>query len=497
MPVNGHDLWLILPFILLLAAGALAIVADMFIGRNERAAIPFVSLGGVVAAACTLVSQWGANEDAFGGTIRVDDFSIVLGLAALGATALSVLMSISYVRAAKVDFGEFYALMLTACAGALLLAQANDLIGIFLSIEILSISVYCLTGITRDREKSSEGAMKYFIMGAFSTGFMLYGIALLYGASVSTSALASAGPAAGDAASLRLSTLAHIPTGNGLFLAGTALFLIGILFKIGAVPFHAWTPDAYEGAPAPVTGFMAATVKAGAFAALLRAALIAFPALAHEWSTLLALLAAATMVVGNLFALAQTNFKRLLAYSSIGHTGYLLIGVVVSGLSPTASAGVLYYVIAYAIMTVGSFGLVSLLSREGGEVEDIPQFNGLASRRPGLAAALTVFMASLAGIPPTAGFMGKLLIFREAIRFDYTWLALIGIATSMLSAYYYLKIVVAMYMREPEKGEEFALSSDRWGAGLALAAAAAGTILIGLLPSRFIEWSLAGVRSLL
>lgn len=501
MPVTAHDVLLLSPFLAILGAAGLAVAADLFIGRLERAALPFLSVAGLAAAAMALVNLWGRNEEAFAGAIRTDDFSIVLGLTAVGATAISVLMSATYVRPAAVDFGEFYALMLTACAGAVLLAQANDLMMVFLGIEILSISIYCLTGITRDREKSAEAAMKYFIMGAFSTGFLLFGFAFLYGAAASQ----PASPGALSSACLRLDSFASIPADNPLLLAGLALFLIGFSFKLGAVPFHAWTPDAYEGAPAPVTGFMAAVVKAGAVGALLRAATVAFPHLAYEWGTLLALLAAATMIVGNLFALAQTNLKRLLAYSSIGHTGYILVGVATAALAsdgaghlqPESLSAVVFYVAAYAVTTVGSFGIVSLLSRPGAELEDVSHFAGLASKRPAAAAAMTLFMASLAGIPPTAGFIGKFLIFKEAVSSPETlWLALIGIATSMLSAYYYLKIVVSMYMRAPEKGEEFGLTNERWGAGFALALSAAGTVLLGVVPMRLIEWCAASIREL-
>ncbi|KAF0246062.1 MAG: NADH-quinone oxidoreductase subunit [Planctomycetota bacterium] len=504
MTLGAHDLQLFAPVLILLGSAAVAVTADLFAEKIERGALPFISLGGTVAAAISLLSLWGRNEEAFGGALRIDGLAIVMGLAACAATALSVLMSASYVRSAGVDFGEYYGLMLTAAAGAVILAQANDLMSVFLGIEIMSIAVYCLTGITRDREKSTEAAMKYFIMGAFSTGFLLFGIALLYGAVVTTGGADGILQSPSQSALLRLDALARVPANTPLLVAGLALFLVGAAFKIGAVPFHAWTPDAYEGAPAPVTGFMAGVVKAGVFAVLLRTAMVSFPSPgidvepASTWSGALAFVAAATMVVGNVCALAQTNLKRLLAYSSIGHSGVILVGVVVASESqnPAPAAAVLFYVLAYVIMTAGSFGLISLLAREGGELENLSQFSGLAARRPAAAAAMTLFMASLAGIPPTAGFMGKFLIFREAINNrEFLWLAITGIAASIVSAYYYLKIVVAMYMRDPEKGEEFPRGDDRWGAILGLALASIATVALGLCPAKVIDWCTAAIQS--
>jgi NADH-quinone oxidoreductase subunit N len=495
MPVSGHDLFLLAPVLMLLAGGALAVVADLFGPSREAGLMPFISLGSIAAAAFVLAGAWGRPESAFGGAIRVDGVAVVAGMTVLAATALSVLMSLSWSRPSGVDFGEFYALMLTAASGALLLTQSGDLMTAFLGIEVLSISVYCLVAITRDREKSIEAAIKYFVLGAFATGFLLFGIAFLYGAVISQ---AGAGDAAGSqAALLSFEAVGNVHFESPLLLAGLALFLIGIAFKIGAVPFHAWTPDAYEGAPAPVTGFMASVVKIAAFTLLVRAGMTAFPSLSTTWASVLCLLAAASMIVGNVFALTQGNLKRLLAYSSIGHTGYILVGVIAASESPAAGSAVLFYLATYAVTTVGAFGLLSLLAREGDELENVASFDGLAARRPAAAAAMTIFMASLAGIPPTGGFMGKFVVFREAIQLAtgsspdssrYMMLAVIGIATSMISAYYYLKIVVAMYMSPPAKGEEHAVGSEGWGAGLALILATAGTMLLGTLPQSLITW---------
>lgn len=497
MTIGATDIELFSPVLILLGSAALAVTADLFPRKVERGALPFISIGGVVAAAIALVSLWGRNAEAFGGSIRVDGLAITMGLAACAATALGVLMSASYVRSAGVDFGEYYGLMLTSAAGAVMLAQANDLMTVFLGIEVMSIAVYCLTGITRDREKSAEAAMKYFIMGAFSTGFLLFGIAFLYGAVLTTGGADGILSSPSQLSLLRLDALAAVPATSPLLAAGLALFLIGACFKVGAVPFHAWAPDAYEGAPAPVAGFMAGAVKAGVFALVLRAAMVAFPHLAVEWSGALAIVAAATMILGNVCALAQTNYKRLLAYSSIGHTGVILTGAVVSSESAGAASAVVYYAVSYVVMTAGAFGLVSLLARESGELEELHQFSGLAARRPGAAAAITLFMASLAGIPPTAGFMGKFLVFREAVSGGtFLWLAITGIAASIVSAYYYLKIVVAMYMREPEKGEEFAPGPDRWGAALGIAAAAIATLALGILPAKILAWCDAAIAAI-
>lgn len=503
MPVSAHDLFLLSPILILLAGAALAVMADLFTPTRDAGLLPFISLGSLAAAAFVLAGLWGRPESAFGGALRVDGVAVFAGLIVVAATAFSVLMSASYTRAAGVDFGEYHALMLTAGSGALLLTQAGDLMSAFLGIEVLSIPVYCLVAITRDREKSVEAAVKYFILGAFATGFLLFGVALLYGAVISqpTSASTSA-----QAALLSLESVGRVPLDNPLLLAGLGMFLIGTGFKIGAVPFHGWVPDAYQGAPAPVTGFMAAVVKVAAFTFLLRAGMVAFPSLGATWGAVLFLIAAATMIVGNVFALAQTSLKRLLAYSSIGHTGYVLVGVIVSSENPTSGSSVLFYLATYAVTTVGSFGLISLLARPGDELETISSFSGLAARRPGAAAAMTLFMASLAGIPPTAGFMGKFVVFREAIEHAsgpspdasrFLWLVVIGIGTSMIAAYYYLKIVVAMYMKPAEKGEEHPVGADGWGAGLALTLTAAGTLLLGVFPQPVIEWSARALAELL
>jgi NADH-quinone oxidoreductase subunit N len=333
----------------------------------------------------------------------------------------------------------------------------------------MSIALYVLAGLRRGRVESQESALKYFVTGSFSSAFFLYGVALLYGVGGSTAldqvarSLAAPGP----------------PERTSLAILGTAMLLVGFAFKVASVPFHMWAPDVYEGAPTPVTAFMAAGVKAAAFGALLRVFGYALPSLASHWQPLVAVLAAVTMVVGNLAALAQTSLKRMLAYSSIAHAGYLLTALVAA--PEAAGEAVLFYLVAYAAVNLGAFGVLSALSREGREPVGWQDLAGLSERRPALAAALTVFLVSLTGIPVTAGFVGKFYLFNAAVAAGWVWLAIVGVLMSVVSAYYYLRVVVAMYMSGPQ-------AEDRWArvapsAAFALAVAVGISLLLGVWPA--------------
>jgi NADH-quinone oxidoreductase subunit N len=376
-------------------------------------------------------------------------------------------MSVDDPGGAEVGSGEYYALALFSTAGMVAMAAANDLVVIFLALEVMSIGVYVLAGVRRNETRSSEAALKYFLLGAFAAGFLLFGIALIYGATGTT----------------RLEAIAaRVASGVGepsqFVLLGAGLLLVGFAFKVAAVPFHVWTPDVYEGAPTPITALMAVGVKAAAFAALVRVFGATFGHLAGEWKGLLWAIAAATMTVGNLLAISQKNVKRMLAYSSIAHAGYALIGLVAG----TAEAGsaLLFYLLAYAAMNLGAFAVVVALGRVGEPNEEISCYAGLAGRRPLLAAAMAVFLLSLAGVPPLAGFAAKFYVFGAAVQAGYVGLAVVGVLNSLVSAYYYLWVIVQMYMYEGEV-EPVPLRERPYLAttiGLAFAA----TVLFGIFP---------------
>ena len=360
--------------------------------------------------------------------------------------------------------------------------MSGDLVMILLALETLSIAAYVLTGMARESLRSNEAAIKYFILGAFATAVLLFGMALVYGAtgSIRLDEIQARIGGAGE-----MMSLAHV---------GIGLMFVGFAFKIGAAPFHMWVPDAYEGAPSPVAGFMASAVKVAAFAALVRVLLKPFLPFATQWGELAWWISAITIVVGNLFAITQTNVKRLLAYSSIAHTGYALIGVAVASVDRQAASGVMFYLVAYSVMTLGAFAVVSCLAREGGDVEDLSKWSGLAYRRPMIALAMTVFLVSLAGIPPTAGFVGKFTLFRDAVNRGFTGLALIGVLGTLLSLYYYLKVIMTMYMKEP--AEEFQRTGPQWGLHLAVGATAIGTLALGILPAFPLRLAIKSVQGL-
>lgn len=407
-----------------------------------------------------------------------DRFGGFVSLVICAGVAMSALAGAGFLRERKAERGEFYALMLLSASGMVLLGESTDLLMIFIAIELMSIGVYAMTAYMRRGMKPAEAAFKYFVLGAFASALLLYGIALIYGATGGQTGLAE--------------IAAAVPKGGALLAAGFALLGAGFAFKIAAVPFHMWTPDVYEGAATPVTGFMAVAVKAAAFAALLRTLVIAFGdasgTLIGGWGMVIAWIAFFTMLFGNLLAIPQRSVKRLIAYSSIAHAGYLLVGVAaasVPGARVLAGQGVLYYLAAYTFTTVGAFAVLAALERRDGEATgawDLDRFAGIAKTRPALAAAMALFMLSLAGLPPTAGFVGKLYVFQAAIDAKLYALAVAGILTSLLGAYYYLKVVVYLYMRDPEPTVVPAPPAQST-LGVALGIAAAGTLLLGVWPA--------------
>lgn len=396
--------------------------------------------------------------------IQLDPFSaLITGVLALG-TLLSCALAYHYLDQLKINHGEYYALMLLATAGMMLMVSAVDFLTVFLGLELMSIPIYVLAGFDRRKLRSNESAMKYLLIGSFASALLLYGVALLYGATGSTSFAA---------------VRAGFDSESTLAMIGVGLVLVGFAFKVSAVPFHQWTPDVYEGAPSAVTAYMSVTVKAAAVATLLRVVGMAFGPLDEALTNVVWVLAALTMVVGNLMAVIQDNVKRLLAYSSIAHAGYLLVGLVAG--SAAGYSAVVFYLIAYTFMNLGAFAVVVSLAQQGADCERIESFAGLAKSRPGLAALMTLFLLALAGIPPTVGFFAKFTIFMAAVDAGEVPLAVLGVLMSVVSVYYYLRIPVLMYMREP--GDETGRAELSSGEILVLVACAAAVIFLGVFPN--------------
>jgi NADH-quinone oxidoreductase subunit N len=471
-----------MPALLVAIFAVVVLLIDIFSPRGQRANVGVISLIGLGVASWANLRLWGVEEELFGGMILVDGTTLFLQGLLLAVGFITVLLSVQYTLDEGLEQGEYYALLLFAVFGGMLMAAGGDLLIVFLGLEILSLAQYILAGMRRGVLKSSEAALKYFLLGAFATGFLLYGMALLYGATGTTNL-------AGIVTAGREGGLAEHP----LTIIGMGLLVVGFGFKIAAVPFHMWTPDVYEGAPTPVTAFMSTGVKAAAFAALARVFLTALGELQASWAPVFWGLAVLTMTVGNLIAIAQQNIKRLLAYSSIAHAGYLLIALVAGG--APGFGGLLYYLVAYAFMTLGAFAVVVALEQREDRRVLLSEYGGLGFRYPLLGVAMALCMFSLAGLPPTAGFMAKFYVFSAAVEQGYVGLAVIGVVNSLISVYYYLRPIVLMYMEEA-KGEEPALPLHGFlVAGVVLAML--GTLHLGLFPARLLGYALAAAQGLL
>ena len=457
------------------------LLLDLFLKQEEKGALAWISIAGLGIAAWIALSLWDSNESAFQDSLILDNFGLFLTLLLLGGALLTILSSVHYLKETRIREGEYYALILFSTSGMILMAAANDLILLFLGLETMSIAVYILTGMWRERGQASEAAMKYFVIGAFASGFLLYGIALIFGATGATNLS-------------RISTLLTQSTlqGNLLLVTGVYFLLIGLAFKVAAVPFHFWVPDVYEGAPTSVTGFMAVSVKAAAFAAWARIFLHHLAPLQSEWTSPLWAIAILTMTLGNLLAIAQSSVKRMLAYSSIAHAGYMLIGVVAG--EEAGGPALLFYLLAYLMMSLGAFAVVIALKDGERDNEQFSHYAGIGFRRPFLGAAMAIFMLSLAGFPLFSGFTGKFYLFRSAIVAGYTELAILGVLNSLLSVIYYLRVIVMMYMEEGGvEGKSFAGAPYLY---LAIALAALGTIALGIAPGPALELSLTSFLSL-
>jgi NADH-quinone oxidoreductase subunit N len=467
----------ILPSLIVLGTAAVVLLLDLLPPRDRKGHLPVVALAGVVAALLSTTWLWGGEIRAFHGMVVLDGYALFLHLAICYAAGLVILLSMDYLAERGLEAGEYYVLVLLSTVGMMLMTSAGDLIVVFLALELMSLSLYVLAGYFRARLTSGEASMKYFLLGAFASSFFLYGLALVFGATGTTN-LDRIGAAGGH---------------DVLLLVGFALLLVGLGFKISSVPFHMWVPDVYDGAPTSVTALIATGSKIAAFAALIRVLVTAFRGAQPDWAMLLWGLAAVTMTVGNVVAIAQSNLKRMLAYSSIAHVGYMLVGLVAGGSLGTGA--VLFYLLVYTFTTAGAFGVILLLERVGDESVSLADYAGLAQRRPALAFALSLFLLSLVGVPPFGGFVGKFYLFGAAVRSGYIGLAVIGVLNSAVAAYYYLRLIVYMYMREPEAALPAPVPS--FAGGLALAVALVGVVVLGVMPAPFIDLAQAAVTPLL
>jgi NADH-quinone oxidoreductase subunit N len=472
------------PLIILSGMGCLILVAETFIKGTTRQGLMWLGVASCVAALAAIAFQW--DDAATAQTVLQemwvqDRMALFLDGTFVVTAAISLLLSTSYMREHDFEFGEYYALVLFAGAGMIMVVHAAHLLMLLIGIETMSLAAYVLTGCWRRSSRSSEGALKYFLMGAFATGFLVYGSALVYGLTGGQMSYAGIAGRAGEAAR------------DPLFLLGFYFILIAMIFKVAAVPFHMWAPDAYEGAPTPATGLMAAGVKAAAFGGLVRllAGPFGAPALAADgtgWVSILGIVSVLTMTVGNLAAIRQENIKRMLAYSSVAHAGYILLGLPAMGFGVTgAQSAVLFYLAAYTFTTLGTFGVVAWVGRRNDERLFIEDWAGLGNARPGVALAMTIFVLSLGGVPPTAGFFAKFYLFRTAMEDPRLyWLVIAGVLNSVVSLYYYLRVVVAMYFRDPLRPHEpYPSASMR----AALVISAIAVVLLGLFPGRVVDWA--------
>lgn len=458
--------------ILSLFAMALLLI-NVFVKGESKAYLGYLSIAGIVVTLFTLVSGWGHPLEGFSGTVVQDNFAIFFKVIFLISAAMSILITDKYLEREACNHGEIYPLILFATVGMMLMASGTDMMTIFLGLEVLSVSLYILAGFNRDSLKSNEAGLKYFLLGAFSTGFLLYGMALTYGATGTTKVVKIAAFIAQNG----------IGSSNLVLLAGMLLMATGFAFKIAAAPFHMWTPDVYEGAPTPMTAFMSVGPKAAGFAAFLRVFLVALPALKPEWTWLIWALAVLTMTVGNITALYQQNIKRMLAYSSIAHAGYVLVGFTAG--NAVGTAGIMFYMLSYAFMNIGAFAIIILVGKKGEENNNVADYAGFGYRHPALGIAMCIFLFSLAGIPPAAGFIGKFYLFSGAIQAGYIWLAIIGVLNSAASVYYYLRVMVFMYFKDPV--EDFAWVKLTPAFIICLIIAVAGVLIPGVLPGVILE----------
>jgi len=482
LPVG--DLLAILPELIVIGAACLVLALDPITPPDKKDWLAWLALGALVVCIGVTASQMGGVVLAFNDLVIIDPYACFWKLLLYGASGLTILLSLSYLKEERIHLAEYYGFLLLSLVGMMVMVSAADLLTIYLGLELMSLALYVLAGFRRVESRSLEASAKYFVLGSFSSGILLYGISLLFGLTGST----------------RLSAIAVATSTNGLndpaMILAMALLVVGFGFKIAVVPFHMWTPDVYEGSPTSVTAFMAVASKVASFAAFMRVFLEGLGGLKPHWEGLFLALCVATLVLGNVVAIVQTNIKRMLAYSSIAHAGYALIGVVVAG-HPDAEtsvrtlglSSVMLYLAVYAFMTLGAFAVVAMVRKQGVEGDEIEDFAGLSKRHPVAALLMLVFMVSLAGIPPTAGFIGKFYLFMAAIKAGLTWLAIVAVVLTAISAYFYLRVVMVMYMREPQSVGPAARFATSPAIAVVLACALAGVVLLGLFPNVLVSLS--------
>lgn len=463
----------IMPSLILSVFGMVLLLVSVFSERGKTTHIAWLSIIALVVTGFVSITGWNNPQAGFAGSVVLDNFATFFSMTCIIAAALTILMSDNYLKREGYPVGEYYPLILFTTAGAMWMASGTDLMTIFLGLEVLSVSLYILAGFFRGQTKSNEAGLKYFFLGAFSTGFLLYGVALIYGVTGTTklAGIAEFVQAMPDAST------------NIMFVAGGMLLLTGFLFKIAAAPFHMWTPDVYQGAPTPITAFMSAGPKAAAFAAFIRVTIIALESIQADITAVFWVLAVLTMTVGNFIALSQKDVKRMLAYSSISHAGYALVGLV--AWNEIGVTGIMFYMLVYTFMNMGAFAVLVLVGKKGEENLTIDGLAGMGYKRPYMGIALCIFLFSLMGLPPTAGFAGKFYIFAGAVKAGYIWLAVIGVLNSAVSLYYYLRVMVSMYFKDAE--EDFGWVSMNAATTISILIAIAGVLVMGVIPGPFME----------
>lgn len=471
--MDNVNLQAIMPSLVLCCFGMVLLLVSVFLERGRTAPVAWLSIIGLVVTGIISVSGWNNPQAGFAGSVVLDNFATFFNITCLIAAGLTILMSDSYLHREGYPVSEYYPLILFTTAGAMWMASGTDLMSIFLGLEVLSVSLYVLAGFFRGQLRSNEAGLKYFFLGAFSTGFMLYGVALLYGVSGTTKV-------AGIAEAIRVMPDA---TSNPMVVCGAILLSIGFLFKIGAAPFHMWTPDVYQGAPTPITAFMSAGPKAAAFAAFMRVTFISLDSLQVDMSAMFWILAVLTMTVGNFIAISQRDVKRMLAFSSISHAGYALVGMV--AWNEIGFSAILFYMLVYTFMNIGAFAVLVLVGKQGEENLTLDGLSGFGYKRPFLGIAMTIFLFSLMGLPPTAGFTGKFFIFAGALKAGYVWLAILGVLNSAVSLYYYLRVMVYMYFRDPV--EDYSWVKMEMATVVSILIAIAGVLILGIVPGPVME----------
>ncbi|UCD56124.1 MAG: NADH-quinone oxidoreductase subunit N [Candidatus Hydrogenedentota bacterium] len=489
MQIPAVDFTDVYPEVTIALVGMLVLAVDIFIRPKRKASLAVIALVGLLLALLTTLAIWDRNGTSFSGMVAVDPYAQFFKLIFILSAALTVLMSPRYLDLYNISIGEYFELILFCTLGMMVMVAANDLITIYIGLELMAISIYLMAGFQKENPRSCEASMKYFLLGAFASAILLYGMSFFYGITGTTNlqGISRYLDFTQNLLNFRLITLSLV------------LMTVGFAFKIAAVPFHMWTPDVYEGAPTPLTAFMSVGPKVAGFAVIMRVYMTVFDTLVPDWIQLFWMLSVLTMIFGNVVAVAQQNIKRMLAYSSIAHAGYLLIGIVSAGsateltndstlataLTSESMMSVMVYLFAYMFMNLGAFGVVIALGRTDDPRESLQDYAGLAERRPLTAMLMTILLLSLTGIPPTFGFVGKLYIFKAAILTDNVSLAVIGVLTSVVAAYYYIRVIVYMYMREPE-GEVLGEGEAAGSTMYAVIVASIFTLLFGIAPGTII-----------